>query len=450
MQRDPRVPSPQHEQLPAHHNVAEPRSKVTLSNTSKSSRPSSGTKSPNTTSGDREKSNSHDSSSASKEKSKGLGQHDSSVGTSKVTTPAKEEDDINFRRQHFDRSSILRTSKKRSRKASLNASATAGNPSTPGKVTDTNLNSSPQKDQAKEATPNNRRSSSGWAAPPAINNSTSNSSVSTSKENQSNRVLTDKKTNITKEVNALYRENMKNIENRTTFGTGDQKYISNKQNQYQKDDELMEKSYKTINDYCDNKNESGIESNRKIVTELPKKLSFDEIDSQAHNGSNNDNHQNIQNARNNNHPIVDERISEVRMTTFSASDNVAALLGKPNTNRTNFVPTNNITTKQPQTNAQQKEDVPIKINSKSKNIIKSNGIKEIATPSGGTVIRTRREALRQAEEEAAAKTSGKTPTRRQNSSNNGNDNNRGINTQPSKKNEKQDRITQEEDCGRLI
>ena len=210
----------------------------------------------------------------------------------------------------------------------------------------------------------------------------------------------------------------------------------------------MEKSYKSINDYCDNKNESRIESNRKIEPELPKKLSFDEIDSQAHNGSNNVNHQNIQNARNNNHPIADDRISEVRMTTFSASDNVAALLGKPNTNRTNFVPTNNITTT-PQTNAQQK-DVPIKINSKSKNIIKSNGIKEIATPSGGTVIRTRREALRQAEEEAAAKTSGKTPTRRQNSSNNGNDNNRGINTQPSKKNEKQDRITQEEDCGRLI
>ena len=446
MQRDTRVPSPQHEQLSALHNVAEQRSKVTLSNTSKNNHHSSNTKSPNTTSSDREKSYSHDSSSASKEKGKGVGQNDSSVGTSKTSTPAKEDEDIHFRRQHFDRNSILRTSKKRSRKASLNASATAGNPSTPGKVADTNLNSSPQKEQARETTPNNRRSSSGWAAPPVINNSTSNSSVSTSKENQSNRVLTDKKTNITKEVNALYRENMKNIENRTTFGTGDQKYISNKQNQYKKDDDLMEKSYKSINDYCDNENESRIESNRKIEPELPKKLSFDEIDSQAHNGSNNVNHQNNQNARNNNHPIADERISEVRMTTFSASDNVAALLGKPNTNRTNFVPTNNITTT-PQTNVQQK-DVPI--NSKSKNIIKSNGIKEIATPSGGTVIRTRREALRQAEEEAAAKNSGKTPTRRQNSSNNGNDNNRGINTQPSKKNEKQDRITQEEDCGRLI
>ena len=446
MQRDIRVPSPQHEQLSAPHNVAEQRSKVTLSNTSKNNRHSSNTKSPNTTSSDREKSYSHDSSSASKEKGKGVGQNDSSAGTSKTSTPAKEDEDIHFRRQHFDRNSILRTSKKRSRKASLNASATAGNPSTPGKVADTNLNSSPQKDQAKDTTPNNRRSSSGWAAPPVINNSTSNSSVSNSKENQSNRVLTDKKTNITKEVNALYRENMKNIENRTTFGTGDQKYISNKQNQYKKDDDLMEKSYKSINHYCDNENESRIESNRKIEPELPKKLSFDEIDSQAHNGSNNVNHQNNQNARNNNHPIADERISEVRMTTFSASDNVAALLGKPNTNRTNFVPTNNITTT-PQTNVQQK-DVPI--NSKSKNIIKSNGIKEIATPSGGTVIRTRREALRQAEEEAAAKTSGKTPTRRQNSSNNGNDNNRGINTQPSKKNEKQDRITQEEDCGRLI
>ena len=85
---------------------------------------------------------------------------------------------------------------------------------------------------------------------------------------------------------------------------------------------------------------------------------------------------------------------------------------------------------------------------KSRNAIKSqNGSKETsATLSGGSVIRTRREAIRQAEEEAAK--SSRITTRRHHY-NNGNDNNRTITT-PSKKNEKQDRITQEEDCGRLI
>ena len=99
-----------------------------------------------------------------------------------------------------------------------------------------------------------------------------------------------------------------------------------------------------------------------------------------------------------------------------------------------------------QTTSQQKQ-VDAK-NTKLRTAIKSNGVKESTAPSGSTVIRTRREAMRQAEEEEAAKNSGRT-ARKQNPSNNGNDNNRGITT-PSKKNEKQDRITQEEDCGRLI
>ena len=59
------------------------------------------------------------------------------------------------------------------------------------------------------------------------------------------------------------------------------------------------------------------------------------------------------------------------------------------------------------------------------------------------MIRTRREAMRQAEEEAAKN------TKRHHSSNNGHDNNGRINS-VSRRNEKQDNITLEEDCGRLI
>ena len=185
-----------------------------------------------------------------------------------------------------------------------------------------------------------------------------------------------------------------------------------------------------LNNYCDKDGEAVPKSNKSD------KNYFNECDSQNINSLEMVSRYSHEKTRND--CDVKENRNEVK--TFSASDNVAALLGKSNSTK-NFAENNVM-----QTTSQQKQ-VDAKF-TKSRTAIKSNGVKEHTAPSGSTVIRTRREAMRQAEEEEAAKNSGRA-ARRQNSSDNGNDNNRGITT-PSKKNEKQDRITQEEDCGRLI
>ena len=370
----------------------------------------------------------------SREKNASFDRNISSVGNT-TTNPAKDDstnEDASFRRQHFDRNSIYRNStKKRGRKTSVNSTG-AGN-STPTKNADPNSNTS-IRNQNKEITSNNRSTSNGMTQ--VMNNSTL-SNARASEENKP-RVLVDKKTNITNEVNALYRENIKNIENKTFATTSaDQKYISTKQNHY---DDKKEKTY-GLNSYCDKDGQETKNSPLKSEkVELSNKLNLNESDFQIRSfASNNMSTFKPENARN-----KYNEINEVKKGAFSASDNVAALLGKTNSTKNNFLEANKIT----QPILQQKQNVNSNI-TKSRAVIKSNGIKETTATSGSTVIRTRREAMRQAEEEEAAKSSGRTPTRKH-SSNNGTDNNRVITTQPSKKNEKPDRIAQEEDCGRLI
>lgn len=451
MQKDQRIPSPQ-QQLDSSLGDSHPnRTKISQSTPSKRNHASSTNYSPNKSLSEKESNNSHNSSNIPVEKASAFNRSSSSVGGGGAT-PSKDEsanEEITFRRQHFDRNSILRTSKKRSRKASV-TSTTAGS-STPGKNTDPNSNTSVN-DQNKTATPKTSTSKNEvsqqqqWLDKSLESNNTScitnNTSLNTtiaSEENKIPRVYIEKKSNPAKEVNALYRENVKNLENKTSLASviGGQKYISKKRDDY---NEINEKAYGP-----DNYRDKQGEPRSYMVKEESNESSKNIRNSNTKQESNFKNHRssNIMHGYGQNNAgyeyKIDETNKEVKSSTFSASDNVAALLGKDNSKQ-KFV-SNNLT----KPISQQKHFVDANI-TKSRNAIKSNGIKENTATSGASVIRTRREAMRQAEEEIA-KSSGRT-TRRQHS-NNRNDNNGGITT-PSKKNEKQDRITQEEDCGRLI
>ena len=394
---------------------------------------------------EKERNNSHNSSNTPIEKAN---RSSSSVGDGGVT-PSKDEsanEDIAFRRQHFDRNSILRTSKKRGRKSSV-TSTSAGN-STPVKNTGPNSNTSvnEQNKTPKSVTPKNDVSQQQWINKSLQLNNTSriinNSALNTTKSSEENktRVYVETKINSTdKDENSLHTENAKNLESKTSLSTviSDQKHISNKQDEY---NDINEKTYRVSNNYRDKQGETKSYLDKAESTESSKNIRNSSIKHES--SLKNHLSSNIMYGQNNAgyEYKTDEKNKEVKLSTFtSASDNVAALLGKDNSTKT-FV-SNNLT--KPIFNQQKQFDANI---SKSRNAIKSNGIKENTATSGASVIRTRREAMRQAEEEAG-KSSGRT-TRRQHS-NNGDDNNRGITTS-SKKNEKQDRITQEEDCGRLI
>ena len=324
-------------------------------------------------------------------------------------------EDQAFRRQHFDRNSILRTSKKRSRKSSMNNSTNAGN-STPSKIQDPNSNTS-IKDQNKGITPNNRSLSNGKLK--GLNNS--DDSQTKPFDTQKFIASTNKSADLTIEVNSLYKENVKNMENKTN-GIDESKFISNSRNEYN------ETKFQTFgkNSYCD---KNGSETAPRLSHH-----SFERNDLFATDQTFNSNSTKLVSKQNQettqNGFDLNESINK-ETKSFSASDNVAALLGK------------SITTKNYETsNSMQPKRIDAKI-TKLNPAITSNGIKEHTASSGATVIRTRREAMRQAEEEAAKN------TKRHHSSNNGHDNNGRINS-VSRRNEKQDNITLEEDCGRLI
>ena len=258
-----------------------------------------------------------------------------------------------------------------------------------------------------------------------MNNSVlSHTTTSTPSEVQKSSVSTNKMTILTAEVNSLYKENMKNMENRNTTAIGEKKYTFNAQNDYNetkfqsfgknisRDNGVDETKSRFNNDSFEKNN---LYKSDKIINSNATKL----ITKQN------------QESRQNGYDLSESINTEPKSSkAFSASDNVAALLGKSNTTK-NYEPNS----------LMQPKRIDAKI-TKSNSAIKSNGIKEHTVSSGATVIRTRREAMRQAEEVEAAKN-------RQHSSSNEHDNNREINS-ATKKNEKQDRITQEEDCGRLI
>ena len=337
------------------------------------------------------------------------------------TSPKKEiaPEEQAFRRQHFDRNSILRTSKKRSRKSSMNNSTNAGN-STPNRNVDPNSNTS-IKDQNKGMTPNNRTPSNGKLQ--GLNNS--NLSQTKSFNTEQSSVSLSKKRDIPTEVNSLYKENLKNIDIKSTT-LDEKKYISNTRNKFN------ETKFQTFgkNNYCDN---GGGETKSRYSND-----SFEQNDLFGTNTIVNQNSSpqlNEENQENklNGYDFRESINTETKsVKAVSASDNVAALLGKSSSTK-NYEPNS----------LMQPKRIDAKI-TKLNPAIKSNGINEHTATSGTTVIRTRREAMRQAEEEEAAKN-----TKKHHSSNNGYDNNGRINSS-SRRNEKQDSITQEEDCGRLI
>ena len=328
----------------------------------------------------------------------------------------KTPEDQAFRRQHFDRNSILRTSKKRSRKSSMNNSTNAGN-STPSKSQDPNSNTS-IKDQNKGIAPNNRSLSNGKLK--GLNNS----DVSQTKPSDTQKFIatTHKSVDLTTEVNSLYKENVKNMEYKTN-GIDESKYISNSRNEYN------ETKFQTFgkNSYCD---KNGSETAPRLSHHSFERNNLFATDQTFNSNStklvSKQNQATTQNGFDLNESINKETKS------FSASDNVAALLGKSITTK-NYEPNSSM----------QPKRIDAKI-TKLNPAITSNNIKEHTASSGTTVIRTRREAMRQAEEEEAAKN-----TKKHHSSNNERDNNGRINS-VSRRNEKQDNITLEEDCGRLI
>ena len=337
-----------------------------------------------------------------------------------VRSPKKDNtpEDQAFRRQHFDRNSILRTSKKRSRKSSMNNSTNAGN-STPSKSRDPNSNTS-VKDQNEGKAPNNRRLSNGKIQ--GLNNS--DASQTKTFEAHKSTASMNKRMELTTEVNSLYKENLKNMEI-TNSEIEERKYISSSRNDY--NDTKFQTFGKTNN--CD---KNGEEIKSRLNNDSFERNNLFTTDSTLNSHStkvlSKQNQENIQNGYD-----LSESINK-ETKSFSASDNVAALLGKSNTTK-NYEPNSSL---------MQPKRIDAKI-TKLNPAIKSNGIKEhTASSAGTTVIRTRREAMRQAEEEEAAK-----HTKRYNSSSNGHDNH-GRTNSVSRKNEKQDSITQEEDCGRLI
>ena len=131
LQNNKRVPSPQHQQFNS--TICDtPRNRNQHSTPAKRNQSSlNNSYSPNKSLEDADVSNLNTSGENNRVSSK----NSNSNKDGNSTSPKKEiaPDEQAFRRQHFDRNSILRTSKKRSRKSSMNNSNNAGN-STPNRI----------------------------------------------------------------------------------------------------------------------------------------------------------------------------------------------------------------------------------------------------------------------------------------------------------------------------
>lgn len=443
--KDHRVPSPQHKNDQA---VRDSRSKHTQSPqpiSSQSNQSPTKEYSPSKSSCEKDKHNI--TSSTPKEKDKALDGSRSSVGAD--GTPSKNNnsnEDIQFRRQNFDRTSIQRRSMKRSRKASVNSnsganstpSKNAGSSSTvpPDANISTTPTSTPLKNGISEKLPKTR------AEPPPVPPRKSSFAVTSTiipTENKSRAYLENNST--PRYINNVQKENKKNLDYELNFSNiiVSPKYVPNMINERNDIDKtVVDDGYGQEKRHALNKDKDITHTNNS--TDNAQNTAPTNESSLKNNQSANLSYDKDQYNTRNKYESSDKN-NDSKVSNFSASDNVAALLAKDILTK-NIMP-NNITAK---TSSPQKYVQTNTSKSSASSKSNLNGTKENTAALGTSVIRTRREAMRQAEEDAA-KHAGRTTTRQHYQ--NGNDNNRRTST-TSKQNENQDMITQEEDCGRLI
>ena len=406
-----------------------------------------------------------------------------SSGSSGAAKPdSSTNDDIHFRRQHFDRNSILRTSKKRSRKASVNsAGSPAKNPNNSlsasshsavakptlgdmmnSSATDINAMSStdefskvPTKDVAK--TSELPKSERDWR-PITVDNRIGKARATESSfdchgsggEKRNSRTATT----------VVHKENMKNLEinfSDVIVKSDQQPHLIpliGSQGQQPHRHRISSKSATDSNgDWERNYNTSAYPEQNK--------------------SKNHHNHNYATNTSFENKPKINLSFGGHQKTTVidsndnkevkgsagqqyrSASDNVAALLAKDK-KLSNVSSTGGAATLSQQT----KNTSCAKMNNSNNNKVNGGSRsvgKDTAATIGTSGIRTRREAMRQAEEQKAAESAGKIKAKKH-MSNTSKNNNRTTSQQQqwtsSKENEEENGIGGEEDeiedCGRLI